>query len=298
MHKEKTANLSLCFMSWMTLSFLFPSLAKRKGVIKSWWLAIILMIVSPAAVATYYIVATIGFGISPYSYRDLKFTDKQSIMSLTGLQTFPEYEYLNNSFDNLDEIHYVRFTFKEEPSDSFFQNIDALRAQKDNMFWSLDTLSFDEDKRFYGSDSIYVYSRGWDGIYIQAPSTEMPENVNVELFIGKKGFVCKYSEFNNRSFDRFGNRDSISILTGVQFPSYKNVDCHFIPCGPDWTEEWIIQLDELPGKEFLRQIKTSPNWEKLEDGSYKFEKEHPGQLFETIYIKEGSKRVKASCWTM
>ena len=298
MHKEKISNACLCFVSWMTLSFLFPTLAKKKGVIKSWWLAIILMLVSPAAIATYYIVATFGFGISPYSYSDLKFTDKQSIVFLTGLQSFPEYKYLNNSYDYWDGIHYVRFEFTEDPSTSFFHNVEALRTKKDNLFWSLDTLSFEKDQQFYGSDSVYIFYRGWDGLFIQAPSTEMPENVDVEIVIGKKGFTCKYSEFNNLSFERLGNRDSISTLTGVQFPSYKNVNCHFIPCGPDWAEDWVIQLDELPNKEFIRQIKTSSNWEQLRDGSYKFEKEHPGQLFETIYIKEGSKIVNASCWTL
>lgn len=298
MHKEKISNACLCFVSWMTLSFLFPTLAKKKGVIKSLWLAIILMLVSPAAIATYYIVATFGFGISPYSYSDLKFTDKQSIVFLTGLQSFPEYKYLNNSYDYWDGIHYVRFDFTEDPSTSFFHNVEALRTKKDNLFWSLDTLSFEKDQQFYGSDSVYIFYRGWDGLFIQAPSTEMPENVDVEIVIGKKGFTCKYSEFNNRSFERLGNRDSISTLTGVQFPSYKNVNCHFILCGPDWAEDWVIQLDELPNKEFIRQIKTSSNWEQLRDGSYKFEKEHPGQLFETIYIKEGSKIVNASCWTL
>lgn len=298
MHKEKISNVCLCFVSWMTLSFLFPTLAKKKGIIKSWWFAILLMLVSPAAIATYYVIATLGFGISTYRLKDLKFTDEQSIMSLTGVLAIPEYEYLNNSYDYWDGIHYVRYVFKDELNIGFFQELDSLRKQKDNLFWSLDTLSFDKDKQFYGSDSVYVFSRGWDGIFIKAPVSEMPENVDIEIVFGKKGFICKYSEFNNRSFDRLGNRDSISALTGVQFPSYKNVNCHFIPCGPDWTEDWVIQLDELPNKEFIRQIKSSPNWERLKDGSYKFEKEHPGQLFETIYIKEGSKIVNASCWTM
>ncbi len=298
MHKKKIANISLCFMSWMTLSFLFPSMAKKNGVIKSWWLAILLMLVSPAAIATYYVVATLGFGISTYRHKELKFTDEQSIVSLTGLRSIPEYEYLNNSYDYWDGIHYVRYKFKEEPNTSFFQEIEELRKQKDNLFWSLDTLSFDTDKHFYGSDSVYIFSRGWDGVFIKAPISDVPENVDVKIVFGKKGFICKYSEYNNRSFDRLGNRDSISNLTGVQFPSYKNVDCHFNPCGPDWSEDWVILFDELPSKEFIRHIKASPNWEQLKDGSYKFEKEHPGQLFETIYIREGSKIVNASCWTM
>ena len=173
-------------MSWMTLSFLFPSMAKKNGVIKSWWLAIFLMLISPAAIATYYVVATLGFGISTYRLKDLKFTDEQSLVSLTGLRSIPEYEYFNNSYDYWYGIHYVRYKFKEEPNISFFQEIEELRTQKDNMFWSLDTLSLDEDKQFFGSDSIYVYSRGWEGIYIQTPSTEMPENVGIKLFIGKK----------------------------------------------------------------------------------------------------------------
>lgn len=297
MKRKKFADASWCFLSWMTLSFLFPVLAERKGVIKRRWLSALLMLVSPPAMATYYLVATLGFGISPYGFKDLKFTDKQSIELLTGLKNFPEFEYLNNSFDSWDGTHYVRFAFKEEPDDSFFQSMEALKAQKDNLFWSTDTLRFDEDNRFYGSDAIYIFTKGWDGKYIKAPAADMPENVNIEIYIGKKGFICKYSELINRSFDNFGNRDSISTLTGVPFPSYKNVNCYYTPCGPDWSEEWTIQLDELPSKEFIRQIKSSPNWEQLKDGSYKFEKEYPGQLFETIHIKEGSRIVYASCWT-
>lgn len=302
MHKNKSANVSLCFILWMTLSFLFPYVAKKKGIIKKWWLAIILMLVSPAAIATYYIVATSFFGISPYRYEELKFTDRESIELLTELKNFPEYEYIDNSYDSWYGTHHVRYAFKEELSSDFYNIIESFRKEKENenVFWSIDSLTSDDDKQFFGSDIIYVYKRGWDGIYISAPSHDMPRNIDVYLYIGKKGFVCKYTENTIITLDSFGNRDSISTLTGIQFPSYKSIDSHFTPCGPDWAEDWVIELDKNPNSEFIQKIKMSPNWKVLENssGCYEFRKEEPMKSETTIIVDKNSKIVKACYQTM
>ena len=128
----------------------------------------------------------------------------------------------------------------------------------------------------------------------------MPENVALSFFIGKKGFVCRYNEYANVSLDMFGNRDSISSRTGVQFPSYKNVNCSYMDVGPDWGEDWTILLDEKPSKEFIRQIKASPNWTPLanEPGCYEYSKTIEYKSIESIIVDENSRVVKANYGTL
>ena len=38
-HKEKIVNICFCILSWMTLFFLFPYVAKKYNVIKEKWVA-------------------------------------------------------------------------------------------------------------------------------------------------------------------------------------------------------------------------------------------------------------------
>lgn len=299
-HKEKIVNICICVLTWMTLFFLFPYVARKYNVIKEKWVAILLMLVSPALFATGYIVATEGFGISPYRYKELKFTSKNDIISLTGITDFPDYEYHNNSYASWSGTHTVRFLFKEEPPKTFYEEIESLIKDKDNVYWSSDSLEHASDRKFFGSDHIYIYSHGWDGKYITAPNENMPENVALSIFIGKKGFVCRYNEYANVSLDMFGNRDCISSRTGVQFPSYKNVNCSYMDVGPDWGEDWIILLDEKPSKEFIRQIKASPDWKPLKNkpGCYEYSKTIEYKSIESIIVDENSQVVKANYGTL
>ena len=299
-HKEKVVNICICILTWMTLFFLFPYVARKYNVIKEKWVAILLMLVSPALLATGYIVATEFVGISPYRYKELKFTSKNDIISLTGITDFPDYEYLNNSYDSWSGTHTVRFLFKEEPSASFYEKLESLKKQPDNVCWSGDNLRDAYDFDFFGSDHIYIYSHGWDGKYIIPPSEDMPENVALHFFIGKRGFVCRYNEYANVSLTIFGDRDSISARTGVQFPAYKNVNCDYMDIGPDWAEDWTILLDEKPSKEFIRQIKQSPNWTPLANkpGCYEYSKTIEYKLIESITVDENSRVVKANYGTL
>lgn len=299
-HKEKIVNICFCILTWMTLFFLFPYVARMYNVIKEKWAAILLMLVSPALLATGYIVATEFVGISPYRYKELKFTSKNDIISLTGITNFPDYEYDSNSYDSWSGTHTVRFLFKEEPSASFYEEMESLRRDKDNVYWSSDSLEHASDKNFLGSDHIYIYSHGWDGKYIIPPSEDMPENVALHFFIGKRGFVCRYQEYANNSLDIYGIPDSISARTGVQFPSYKIVNCSHMDVGPDWGEDWTILFDEKPNKDFIRQIKASPNWTPLANkpGCYEYSKTIEYKSIESIIVDENSRVVKANYGTL
>ncbi len=300
LHKEKIVNICICILTWMTLFFLFPYVARKYNVIKEKWVAMLLMLVSPALLATGYIVATEVVGISPYRYKDLKFTSRDDIITLTGISDFPEYEYYNNSYDSWSGTHTVRFLFKEEPPSSFYEELESFKMQKDNIFWSGDLLEYDSDRKFFGPDQIYIYSRGWDGKYITAPSDDMLQNASINFYIGKKGFVCRYQEYANVPLAIFGNRDSISARTGVQFPTYKSLNCSYMDVGPDWAEDWIMVLDEKPSKEFIRQIKASPNWTPLENkpGCYEYSKTIQYKSVESIVIDENSRVVKANFGTL
>lgn len=299
-HKEKIVNICFCILSWMTLFFLFPYVARKNNVIKEKWLAILLMLVSPALLVTGYIIATEVIGISPYRYKELKFTSKNDIISLTGITDFPDYEYLNNSYDSWSGTHTVHFLFKEEPPASFYEELESLKKQPDNVYWSGDNLKDAYDFDFFGNDHIYIYSHGWDGKYITAPNENMPENVTLHFFIGKRGFVCRYNEYANVSLTIFGDRDSISARTGVQFPAYKNVNCDYMDIGPDWAEDWTILLDEKPSKDFIRHIKASPNWTPLANkpGCYEYSKTIEYKLIESIIVDEKSRVVKANYGTL
>lgn len=299
-HKEKVVNICICILTWMTLFFLFPYMARKYNVIKEKWVAILLMLVSPALLATGYIVATEFVGISPYRYKELKFTSKNDITSLTGITDFPDYEYLNNSYDSWSGTHTVRFLFKEEPPASFYEELESLKKQPDNVYWSVDNLRDAYDFDFFGCDHIYIYSHGWDGKYITAPNENMPENVTLHFFIGKRGFVCRYQEYANNSLDIYGIPDSISARAGVEFPSYKNVNCSYVDVGPDWAEDWAILLDEKPSKDFIRQIKASPNWNPLANkpGCYEYSKIIENKSIESIIVDENSRVVKANYGTL
>lgn len=299
-HKEKIVNTCICIFTWMTLFFLFPYVARKYNIIKVKWAAILIMLVSPALFATGYIIATEIVGISPYRYKELHFTSKNDIISLTGITDIPDYEYLNNSYASWSGTHTVRFLFKEEPPASFYKKLESLRRDKDNLYWSSDSLENASDKKFFGSDHIYIYSHGWDGKYIIPPSEDMPENVTLHFFIGKRGFVCRYNEYANVSLTIFGDRDSISARTGVQFPAYKNVNCDYMDIGPDWAEDWTILLDEKPSKDFIRQIKASPNWTPLANkpGCYEYSKTIEYKSIESIIVDENNRVVKANYGTL
>lgn len=299
-HKEKIVNICICIITWMTLFFLFPYVARKYNVIKEKWVAILLMLVSPALLVSGYIIATEVIGISPYRYKELKFTSKNDIISLTGITDFPDYEYLNNSYDSWSGTHTIRFLFKEEPPASFYEELESLKKQPNNVYWSGDNLKDAYDFNFFDCDEIYNFSYGWDGKYIIAPSEDMPENVALHFFIGKRGFVCRYNEYSNVSLTIFGDRDSISARTGVQFPAYKNVNCDYMDIGPDWAEDWTILLDEKPSKEFIRQIKASPDWTPLENkpGCYEYSKTIEYKSIESIIVDESSRVVKANYGTL
>ena len=299
-HKEKIVNFCICILTWMTLFFLFPYVARKYDVIKEKWVAILIMLVSPALLVTGYIIATEVIGISPYRYKELKFTSKNDIISLTGITDFPDYEYHNNSYDSWSGTHTVRFLFKEEPTASFYEELESLKKQPDNVYWSGDNLKDAYDFNFFDCDEIYNFSYGWDGKYIIAPSEDMPENVALHFFIGKRGFVCRYNEYANVSLTIFGDRDSISARTGVQFPAYKNVNCDYMDIGPDWAEDWTILLDEKPSKDFIRQIKASPNWTPLANkpGCYEYSKTIEYKSIESIIVDEKSRVVKANYGTL
>ncbi len=298
LRKQNTINICICFLTWMTLSFFFPTLAERKNVLKNTWLSIMLMLISPAAIATYYFIGTDFLGIwtsRTCRLYKMTFISKEDILNITELSSFPDFEYESNSCEIMSGIHTVRFEFIDEPPESFFNEIDSLLNDEDNVYWSKNDsyFSFSGSRRI--PDYMYTYNRGWDGKYMKFPLEHMSEDVALSIFIGDKGFVCRYYEYTNVPLDMLGNRDSISILSGVQFPAYENKNCCNYEVGPDYEEEWTILLEQKPSKKFIQQIKQSPNWTPLENnpGYYEFSHEIPMKSYEKIVVNENSRVVKA-----
>lgn len=301
LNKKRLLQVCSCFLIWMVFPFIFHLVTRSYHIINKRWLRILLILISPTAIAVYVIVVSEVLNVNSCRYEELKFTNKDDIVCLTWLSNFPDYEYHSNSIDAWNGTHTVRFLFKEEPPTSFYEEIESLLKDKDNVYWSINnTLEHASDRKFFGSDHIYIYSHGWDGKYITAPSENMPENVALHFFIGKRGFVCRYQEYANNSLDIYGIPDSISARTGVEFPSYKNVNCGYMDVGPDWGEDWTILLDEKPSKEFIHQIKASPNWTPLvnKPGCYEYSKTIEYKSIESIIVDENSRVVKTNYGTL
>lgn len=229
---------------------------------------------------------------SELSYEDLHFKDKESISLLTGITDFPDYEYENNSEGDWT---FVRYRFTNNPSSAFYDKIEAFINQEDNYSWFKDTLWRAEDQQFYGSEYVYVLKRGWDGQFIKAPNAKMPKSANVEFYIGKKAFACNYVETVFASLDEFGNRDSISAMTGVTFPNYENVYCKVTECGEvDGGEDWIIKLKEKPSEKFIQQIRESNKWNAYDStGIYRYDTILNNTYNISITIDKNSRIVKA-----
>lgn len=271
LHKDFAVKVSKCVLWWIIWPILLPSKAKELGVISKSVYGWILALLSPIAILIYILVAFFLNINKPLPYDELLFTSHEDIVAITEIADFPEFEYVTNTREDFGDVNYTENRFKnEEDAEKLFLEIESKLMDKENIFWSKDSLWANEDKERFGSDIVYVCERGWDTLYTNAPKG-IKEERQVQIVVGKKIFtlkdeVCIYSDL-----DYYSNADSLSKLTGVQFPKYKIVNLNSSFNGfHDPSLRATLILDKKPSWAFIQSIKKAEHWEKQDDGTYKF----------------------------
>lgn len=298
LHKERLANISVCIILWLVFPFALPAKVKQYSLIRRpiWrWL---LALLSPMAIACYAIIF-LFLGLTTESkskaYESLSFTSREEIAAITEIADFPEFEYLNNTYYGWDDVTYTRHKFTNEKEvEKLFSVIESKIVDRDNIFWSVVTLTDEEDKTHFGSDTIYVCKRGWDTDYMDSPDVEH-NYTQVQIAIGSKGFTVRDAECYPWDMEYYSSPDSLSLLTGVSFPSYKIVNLDYWGESIDPAFIATLKLDKKPSRAFIQSIQTAEHWVQLDDGTYRFHlADRKGDLWEDITIDPNSRLVELS----
>lgn len=300
-NKHLIANVSECAIWWLSISVILPFRAKKLGLITKNIYGWILTLISPAAIITYLFIYSIVTFNSPRSFDELPFTSRDDIALITEISDFPEFEYINNSVDDWYSIIYTRNKFKDEDKVAeLFKTIEIKLNNKDNIYWYKDTLSFAEDKDFFGGNFIYIFRRGWDSQYVEAPKGIEQNNTDVEILIGNKAFLIKTEGCYPWDMEFYSCPDSLSSIVGITFPKYKIINLKYYGESIDPSWDAVLELDKKPSKTFIRSIKKADNWERLIDGRYHIhisDRAGKGDLWEDITIDPQSKFVHLSVST-
>lgn len=293
---EKLVFGSKCLLSWLTLFFLFPGIAKKAGFINNKKMGWILALLAPPLLGLYWMIYGLATLNSPLPFDELQFTSHEDIVAITEISNFPEFDYLNNVHDGSTGVTYTRNLFKNEDCvNTLFSELNSKVDDKENIYWHKDSLRSEEDKEFFGCDEVYICDRGWDSIYVVPPTNIDSYCTQVRVVIGKKGFTVKPESCYTGGIDEYAIPDSLYNLTGVRFPKYKIVNCSFHDMFVDWAWEATMKLDNYPSKEFIKDIEKANHWQKKDDGTYEFTMDdRKGDLWERMCVDPKSKIVTIS----
>ncbi len=265
---EKFRIFADCSKTWLSLSYRLPRKMKKYSL-KYWWVGILLMLVSPAALVTYtsIYIAKQEFSPSSLEYDEVPYKEYKDIVAITGLEDFPTFHYLKNEVSQGNHIH---FTFEKELSSDYIQKLTNLCASDDNVYWSNE------------GDTCFVLHRAWDEKYIKSPVKSIPFEPYFTMSISRKGFTI-HTNNGYCSFDLEYLADSknLSERTGISFPPYKLVNFCCVPARDPYGEYKLL-LDKKPTKEFIQQIEESSKWEKKDDSLYVFYSEYHEGLDDLI----------------
>lgn len=264
---------------WLTLSYKLPRKMSERGA-KYGWLGIVLMLVSPVAIATY--CATVFWGLAvcvifPLSEKDVPYKTHKELVVITGLQDFPAFTYSHNKIDFWSGDVMIYYDFNQELSSAYTKKLEALCDDPDNYIWRKN----EKDE--------YELQRGFDGKYIKSPI----KNTQIELTIRQDGFVIRKKSGCFLNIEDFGERDSLNLNTGVTFPKYEVVNYYGEGLDEYYTKYYLL-LDKKPSKHFIKQLEESPKWTKSADGTYCCQWVN-GQYSESITIDKNSRMMKAEC---
>ena len=262
MGSNKTINIILCILSWLTISIVFPFIAKKYGLIKKRWLRILLTLISPAAIITYLLI--IFFVLlgkdADFKKDDLPFKTKEEFSLLTETKDFPDFNFKSCWRDVLEGTVHANYSFNEKISSAFVEEIKKKCADKNNIYWSAYSTSSSAEHESF------VFSRGWSVDYMRKPKDDFPDDISVTLSINEDGFSASYEMWQPYRFEGYSTPSEISERIGINFPSFEIVNYQWHRVGPDDWATMTILLNRLPSSSFLRDLET--HFGKNDDGSY------------------------------
>jgi hypothetical protein len=225
-----------CSMLFLSVSFLLPKKMKKYGV-KHWWIGIILMSLSPAALVTYVFVALVIY-CCPLPLRESECPKYEDVVAMTELEDFPSFSYVRNDRwrDDTEGVK-IWYKFDEELSAAYKKKLQALCDNREEPLW---------DKVDEGTYP-YRFRRDW-------------KKYDLTIGIGVDEFIIVLE--NDGSYDLDGLSRLLGENTGVSWPNYELAYSHHEPCGPDYTDTYILMLDKKPSNAFIQQIEKSGKWKK------------------------------------
>lgn len=273
-HKNFAVKICKCIILWLLIPFILPFKTKKWEVINRKVYAWLLALFSPFFISVFFIVIFVLNLNKPLHYEELSFTSREEIAAITEIEDFPEFEYINNTRDGMDDITWIRNKFKdEEKVMQLIAKIESKLAEQENVFWIKDTIGDSESKAFFGTDIVYVCKRGWDALLMEKPKDIEEGYSLVTIAVGKKAFVITYEGSYIFNEEYYSNPDSLSKRIGIAFPEYKVVNVLGCPIWISQDPAWsmTLKLDRKPSKAFIQAIENAEHWEKLDDGRYCFE---------------------------
>lgn len=254
---EKLRNISKCLVMWTTVFFLFPKVARKAGYITNrvlaWVIAFLPILVMLCAIV---VCINVIFGNTQVPYEDLPYTSREEITAIIEMPDFPEFEYKENSKDNWSGDISIWFSFKDENQVAeLFETLNRKVNKKDNVFWEK------------ASDSLFVFSRGWDGVYASPAGIENSGQLVID--IRRDGFCVIPQTSWGGDLDSYANSDSMYVLTGVRFPKYKIVNVKYEDYWQDFSYYITIKLNRMPSQDFINALKKSNQWSES-NGKYIF----------------------------
>ena len=187
---RKTADTFVCTLWWLTVSIVFPCQARKRGLIRHGWVRLLLTLLSPAALLTYFVIHfIILIGDVPGFDPELAlFSTREEIIALTGIEGLPEFVYKDYSYDWWEGIPTIRYTYTEPLPESARNYLETVCMDPGNVYWT--SSEPEDDSQF--SFKRYTYKHGWMRGLVDKPSGILPDDMHVTVDLGEMGFEVTY----------------------------------------------------------------------------------------------------------
>ena len=256
---KKAFQIFVCLLCWLTVSVVFPFLAKRWGIIRQRWLRILLTLVSPAALLTYlFIIFLADSGDYSVDPDKTEFRKRDEIVALTGFTDLPGFTFVSATCNDWTRVTRARYAYYDRGSLS-----DSARGFLNNIygeFW--DTVE-PADTSFLGK-RCPRYSHGWFSGVVDKPSDTLPDDTYVSITFGREGFEVVYHPNDSFFFEGWMSPEDLKRKTRVDFPAFEAFDYELRYDGSAYL---AIRFLEDPGDGFYGQLRSSSRWDE-NDGDY------------------------------
>ena len=258
---KKAFQIFVCLLCWLTMSIVFPFLAKRWGITRQRWLRILLTLVSPAALLTYlFIIFLADSGDYSVDPEKTEFRKRNEIVALTGFTDLPGFTFVSATSNDWTRVTRARYAYEDwgtlsDSAGGFLQNIYG-------DFW--DTVE-PADTSLLGK-RCPRYSHGWFSGVVDKPSDTLPDDTHVSITFGREGFEVVYHPNDSFFFEGWMSPEDLKRKTGADFPAFEAFDYEL---RYDESAFLAIRFLEDPDDRFYSQFKSSLSWEESA-GDYTF----------------------------